>query len=108
MRIGPCLSGRGKRSPFAAVVVVARAGAGLRLLDAEDVVAGHDGPPAVFELDNHLLGEDFQSNDPTLSATGDDSRADGREVALESTVGVKLVTETALQSTTAPRDFRGV
>ena len=67
-----------------------------------------DDPAAVFEFDNHFLGEDFQSQDPALTMVGDHSRADGRQLVLESLVGVKLVTQTAFQPTTTSRDFRGV
>src|SRR5438309_11006494 len=79
----PRLSGRSERSTFDAVVVLVLEGSGLRSLDAEDLVTGDDRPAAVFEFDDHLLGEDFQSNHPALSAVGRDSRADGRQFALE-------------------------
>ena len=60
-------------------------------LDAEDVIAADDGFSAVFELDNHLLGERFQGDDASLSTSSDDLRADGGEFALECQVGVILV-----------------
>ena len=41
--------------------------------------ADDDAPP-VFELDDHFLGEDFQSQNPALSMRSDHSRADGRQV----------------------------
>src|SRR6476469_7425823 len=93
---------------FGRFVVLVLEGSGLRLLDTEDLVVRDDDATAVFEFDHNLAGEDFQSQYPALTMMGYHSRADGRQFALESLVGIKLISQTAFEPTTTPRNFRGV
>src|SRR3954452_15880944 len=95
--------GPGEPSMFARNVVLVLEGSCLRFLDTEDLVVRDDDATAVFELDYHLAGEDFQSQYPAIALVGDHSRADGRQFALVSLVGIKLVPQTAFQPTTASR-----
>src|SRR5512135_1642265 len=99
MNLGPRHPVRNERSAFDTVVVLVLEGPGSRLLDAMDLVTPEDDPTAIFELDNHLLGEDFQSQHPALTMGGDHSRADRRQFVLERLVGVKLVSQAALKPT---------
>src|SRR3954447_7099535 len=107
VRMSPWLRPR-RTSAFDAIVVLVREGPRLRLLDAEDLVGADDDPAAVFELDNHFLGENFQSQNPALASAGDHPRADGRQIPLEGLVGIELVPEAAFEPTTPAGDFRGV
>jgi hypothetical protein len=91
MNLCPRHSVRNEQSAFDTVVVLVLERPGSRFLDAKDLVSPDDNPTAIFELDNHFLGEDFQSQHPALTMGGDHSRADGRQFVLESLVGVKLV-----------------
>ena len=56
---------------FVSIIVLVLEGAGLRLLDSEDLVLGDDDATAVFELDDNLEGEDFQSQYPAFPMLGD-------------------------------------
>src|SRR4051794_5273018 len=108
MSLGPRHSGRAERPAFGAIVALVPEGLRLRPLDAEDLVLTNDQATAVFELDNHFLGKDFQSQDPALSTTSGHPRADGRQFVLEGLVSSELVAQAALEPTTPPRNFRGI
>src|SRR5579875_3775890 len=94
--IKPSRSGIIERSMFDAIVVVAPRRPGPRF-DAEDVVTADDHPAPIFELHDHLAGEDLQSQDPALPLGRHDPRADGRQLTLEGLIRVKLVAQAALQ-----------